>query len=103
MCPPEDKCEVKIADFDSVKMFTPGVSAASVPDLACEPKPSGVKVLGTPFYRAPEVSVLTLCVSVHVLVCTCVYWWLNSNESFYEQIVYAFVCVFLYAGVGTWV
>ena len=96
MCPPEGKCEVKIADFDSVKMFTPGVSAASVSDLACEPKPSGVKVLGTPFYRAPEVSV-----SIHVLVYTCVYWWLNSNESFYEQIVYAFVCVLLYAGVGT--
>ena len=42
-------------DFDSVNMFAPGWCATSVPDMPCVPKSDTTKVLGTPYYRAPEV------------------------------------------------
>ena len=54
-CPLESKCEIRISDFDSVKLFSRGLSATSVPDVACKAKADTTKVLGTPYYRAPEV------------------------------------------------
>ena len=71
-CPLGRKCEIRISDFDSVKMFAPGRCAASVPDMPCVPKSDTTKVLGTPYYRAPEVIELWLCVRVRVRVCACV-------------------------------
>ena len=51
----ERKCEIRISDFDSVKIFAPGLCATNVPDVPCIAKPDSAKVLGTPYYRAPEV------------------------------------------------
>ena len=59
-CPVESKCEIRISDFDSVKLFSRGLSATSVPDIACKAKADTTKVLGTPYYRAPEVIKLHL-------------------------------------------
>ena len=59
-CPVESKCEIRISDFDSVKLFSRGLSATSVPDVACKAKADTTKVLGTPYYRAPEVIKLYL-------------------------------------------
>ena len=69
-CPLKSKCEIRIADFDSIKTFIPGRSATLIPDSPSEPKPAGTKVLGTPFYRAPEVSKLKcFCATVYVYTC----------------------------------
>ena len=52
-------------------MFTPGRCAASVPDVPCEPKPRNIKVLGTPFYRAPEVSIVVVLI-VYAMINICI-------------------------------
>ena len=54
-CPMGSKCEIRISDFDSVKIFSRGLCATSVPDVQCKAKADSTKVLGTPYYRAPEV------------------------------------------------
>ena len=72
-CLVESKCEIRISDFDSVKLFSRGLCATSVPDVPCEAKPNNIKVLGTPYYRAPEVIELHLvCTHVqHMCTHTC--------------------------------
>jgi serine/threonine protein kinase len=59
-CPVGSKCEIRISDFDSVKIFSRGLCATSVPDVPCKAKAAATKVLGTPYYRAPEVIELRL-------------------------------------------
>ena len=71
-CHDDDKCLVKLSDFDSVKPFPP----LEVEDIATywdrwyipmSPKECG-DVMGTPGYRAPEVCVLLLCVVLSILI-----------------------------------
>ena len=58
-CPVADKCDVKLADFDSAKQLTDtgAQDRANHPDVVCVEKPSKeiAKIMGTPGNRAPEV------------------------------------------------
>ncbi len=57
-CPKQNKCEVKLADFDSLKKTLYKRSAAQFVKLCCDSLMNDMdrnKVKGTPAYRAPEV------------------------------------------------
>ncbi len=53
-CHKDQKCEVKLADFDSMKKRQHRRDPCTLPYVECQPK-SPEKVKGTPGYRAVEV------------------------------------------------
>lgn len=58
-CPEDQKCEVMLADFDSLKETAYHCEATHIPvGITCSAKTpeQAKKVMGTPGHRAPEVS-----------------------------------------------
>ena len=60
MCPETEKYQVMLTDFDSAKQTLHRRLAKDIPNVECDPMPMEKRksVLGTPAYRAQEVSSL---------------------------------------------